>query len=62
LLLSTVGCVAVGWLLPFTPVGKFFGFVPMPVHVLLALGGIVLVYLVTVQLVKTWFYRHYRYA
>jgi Mg2+-importing ATPase len=62
LLLSTVGCVALGWVIPFTPLGRFFGFTPIPVPILLTLGGIVLAYLVTVEFAKRWFYRHYAYA
>jgi len=59
LLLSTLGCVALGWLIPYTPIGTYFGFVPLPWPILLALGAIVLTYLLVVEFAKRQFYRHY---
>ena len=44
-------------ILPFTPLGTFFGFVPLPPNFLLILVGFVVVYLVLVELMKKWFYR-----
>ncbi len=51
--------VSVAAILPYTPVGAYFGFVPLPslfFSILLAMG---IVYLVMVELVKRWFYRRY---
>lgn len=45
--------------LPFTPMGKFLGFVPPPPLFFLVLSGMVIVYLLIVEQVKQWFYRHY---
>lgn len=57
LLASTVSAVAVGWVVPFTPLGKILKFSPLPTAVVLAIGGMVLAYLVLVELVKRKFYR-----
>ena len=45
-------------ILPFTPLGKVFGFVPLPMTFLLVLVGFIVVYLVLVELMKIWFYQH----
>ena len=58
LLLSTFSAVAIGWIIPFTPVGGFFGLVPLPPYMLLAIVGIVAVYLFIVEIGKRIFYRH----
>jgi len=59
LLFSTFACVAIGWAIPYTRIGSFFGFVPLPGKVLLAITGLVVVYLVIVEIVKRWFYKRY---
>jgi Mg2+-importing ATPase len=53
----TVVMVAMG--LPLTPVGVHLGFVPPPPAFFLLLVGIVTAYLVAVEAVKRWFYRHF---
>ena len=50
-----VVCLAV--LLPFTPIGTYFGFVPPPAKFYFILGAMVLVYLFVVELAKQGFYR-----
>lgn len=50
-----VVCIAV--LLPFTPIGTYFGFVPPPAKFYFILGAMVLVYLFVVELAKQGFYR-----
>lgn len=57
LLMSTFGMVAIGWLLPFMPFASYLGFAPLPWHVVLAMVGVVAIYLVTVEIVKRIFYR-----
>ncbi len=57
LTVSTLLVVAIGWALPFTPIGKYFGFVELPVSLLLTLAAVVTIYLLTVQIAKTIFYR-----
>jgi Mg2+-importing ATPase len=54
---TSLGVVAAAVALPFTPVGAWFGFVPPSPAFLLAIGGLVAVYLVLAQGVKTLFYR-----
>jgi len=58
LLLSTFAAVAIGWIIPFTPVGAFFGLVPLSPFMLLAIAGIVAVYLFLVEIGKRIFYRY----
>jgi Mg2+-importing ATPase len=44
-------------ILPFTPVGKFFGFVAPPPAFFLALAGILGAYALLAEAVKRWFYK-----
>ena len=50
---------AVGVLLPYTAIGRWFGFVPLPLTFLAALGAMVVCYLVLAEVVKRWFYRRF---
>jgi len=43
--------------IPYTHIGQLLGFIAMPPHLLLAIAGLTLTYLVLVQFVKQWFYR-----
>jgi Mg2+-importing ATPase len=45
-------------LLPYTPLGQVFGFVPLPMTFLLVLVGFIVVYLILVEFMKIWFYQH----
>jgi P-type Mg2+ transporter len=54
---TSLAVVAVATLLPFTPIGMHFGFVPPPAKFYFILGAMVLVYLVVVELAKQAFYR-----
>ncbi|GEB64499.1 magnesium-translocating P-type ATPase [Sinomonas atrocyanea] len=49
--------VAVGAVLPYTPVGALVGFWPLPANFFLALVGMVLLYLVLVEAAKHFYYR-----
>jgi Mg2+-importing ATPase len=60
LIISTFGCVALGWLITCLPIGRYFGFVRLPWFIWLIIAGLVLVYLLLVQLVKVWFYRRHK--
>jgi Mg2+-importing ATPase len=51
--------VAVGWTLPLTPLGKVFRFSALPLPILLVIAGLVLSYLVLVEVIKRAFYRKY---
>jgi hypothetical protein len=46
-------------IIPFTPVGAFFGFVPPPPLYYLILAGILGAYAVLAETVKRWFYKRY---
>ncbi|MBI4740594.1 MAG: magnesium-translocating P-type ATPase [Betaproteobacteria bacterium] len=57
LMATSLGIVGLAALLPFTPLGVHFGFVPPPVTFYFILGVMVLVYLFVVELAKQRFYR-----
>ena len=60
LLLATTLLVAGGTiLLPYTPLGALFGFVPLPPGFVLLLLGITAAYLLASELVKGWFFRRF---
>lgn len=56
---TSIAIAAIGALLPFTPLGSYFGFTPPPVKFYLILAGMVVIYLCMVQLAKRGFYRWY---
>ncbi len=60
LLLAAFAVVIAGAALPYTPLGHVLGFRPLPGRFFLALGGIVVCYLVLIEIGKYWFYRLYR--
>ncbi len=59
LVASTILIVAIACILPFTPIGNLFGFIPLPASFYAVLAGLVISYLVIVELVKRWFYKKY---
>jgi Mg2+-importing ATPase len=60
LLATTLSVVAATLLLPYTPLGKVFGFVALPPLFLGLMGLIVMAYIVSAELAKRWFYRSLR--
>jgi P-type Mg2+ transporter len=56
LTLGTIGSVAAGLILPFTPPGRWFGFTPLPFGFLAILAVMVVVYLALVELGKSFFF------
>jgi Mg2+-importing ATPase len=44
---------------PYTPLGRYFGFVPLPPSFYLILAGMVLIYLLAVEGIKQWFFRRF---
>jgi Mg2+-importing ATPase len=54
---TSLAVVVVAVLLPFTPIGTYFGFVPPPARFYFILGAMVVVYLLAVELAKQVFYR-----
>lgn len=59
LFVTTLLVVAAGWIIPFTPIGAFFGFVALPSVVVWSLIGIVAGYLCVIEVAKRLFYRHH---
>jgi Mg2+-importing ATPase len=57
LTLATITCVAIGVLLPFSPLAHVLGFVALPASFLAALAVMIVFYLVLVELGKLRFYR-----
>ena len=56
---TSLTVAAVGILLPYTAIGRWFGFVPLPLTFLAALGAMIVCYLVLAESVKRWFYRRF---
>ncbi|MBF4994381.1 magnesium-translocating P-type ATPase [Arthrobacter gandavensis] len=56
-LLASLAVVALGVWLPYSPVSGLLGFSPLPAAFFLALVGMVVLYLVCVELAKRWFFR-----
>ena len=54
--MGTLGSVAVGLALPFSPIGRVFGFTPLPAVFLAVLGFMVVVYLAIVEIGKKVFF------
>jgi Mg2+-importing ATPase len=57
LLVATLAVVMAALILPFTPLGRIFGFVTLPTSFLLILGLIMILYIFTSEVVKKVFYR-----
>ncbi|HET9952725.1 MAG TPA: magnesium-translocating P-type ATPase [Candidatus Eisenbacteria bacterium] len=56
---TALAVVAIAAALPFTPLGKDLGFVPIPPGFFAVLAAMVVVYLGLVEVVKRWFYRRF---
>jgi Mg2+-importing ATPase len=57
LLFSTVTALVISWIIPYTPIALFFGLIPLPPTVLIAIFGIVIIYLFVVEIGKRCFYK-----
>ncbi|HCM52484.1 TPA: magnesium-translocating P-type ATPase [Candidatus Wolfebacteria bacterium] len=57
LVTTTAGAVAIAWIIPFTPLGRYFLFERLPLPILLSISGIVIVYLFSVEFIKRIFYK-----
>jgi Mg2+-importing ATPase len=55
---AALGTVALAILIPFTALGRWFGFVAPPPALLAALAVMLVCYLLLAEVVKRWFYRH----
>jgi P-type Mg2+ transporter len=61
LLVATLSTVLATVALPFTPLGKLFGFSPVPLEYLLLIAIIVAIYIVTAEVAKVIFYRRVKF-
>lgn len=61
LMFASIYIVTIGLIIPFTPLGRYFKFVPPPPLFFLALLLIITAYLFLVQFVKNWFIKKYGY-
>ncbi len=59
LTLCSLSAVSLAVALPFTPLGRYFGFVPPPISFYAILTGLVFFYLFAVEGIKQWFFRHF---
>lgn len=57
LAMTSILVIMLAILLPLTPLGGYFGFVPLPLHFYLILGGMVVLYLLAVEFAKQTFTR-----
>ena len=57
LVYTTLGALLVGIILTMEGIGGFFGFSPLPIKVFVAIAALVIIYLLTVELVKQIFYK-----
>jgi Mg2+-importing ATPase len=56
---SALGLAVFALILPFTPVGAWFGLVPLPLAFFVYLAGAVAAYFLLVEVAKRFFYRHH---
>ncbi|MBI5149204.1 MAG: magnesium-translocating P-type ATPase [Candidatus Omnitrophica bacterium] len=61
LVFSSIYIVTIGLVIPYIPLGKYFGFAFLPATFFIALVTIVTAYLFTVQAAKRWFIKNYGY-
>ncbi len=59
--ITTLLIVGVTLLFPFTPLGKIFGFAPLPISFLLLMGLIVILYIISAEMVKRSFYKRMKF-
>jgi Mg2+-importing ATPase len=61
LFIATIAVVIATLILPFTPVGKIFDFVSLPMSFMMILGIIMALYIFTAELTKKIFYKKINY-
>jgi len=61
LLMATLLIVGAAIILPFTPLGKLFGFQPLPISFLAFMGVIVALYIIAAEITKRFFYKRIAY-
>jgi len=59
LIFASLAIVAVGAYLPYSPLAGWLGFAPLPWSYWLWLLGMLIIYVILTQIIKTWFYRKF---
>jgi len=59
LLISSFAIVLLGWIIVYSPFGQYFGFIAPPPEFVAIILGIVVAYLILIQIVKMWFAKKY---
>ena len=59
LLISSFAIVILGWIIVYSPIGQYFGFIAPPPEFIAIILGIVVAYLILIQIVKMWFAKKY---
>ncbi len=59
LTITSLSVVMAALLLPYTPLGRWFGFTPLPPLLLAAIAIMTALYLLLAEFVKRWFYRRF---
>ncbi|WP_313157657.1 cation transporting ATPase C-terminal domain-containing protein [Sphingobacterium multivorum] len=60
LLLATLFIAVLALFLPILPfTATMFGFIILPLRIYLAMLGIVVIYILSAELMKRWFYKHF---
>jgi Mg2+-importing ATPase len=59
LVVTSLTVVVLAVIIPFTPLGTYFGFVPPPARFYFILAALVVIYLIVVEVAKRSFYRRY---
>jgi Mg2+-importing ATPase len=57
LVISTLACLTIGWVLPYLYIGRLMGFEPLPLHIILFIVVVVMLYLICAELVKRFIYQ-----
>ncbi len=60
LLMANLLVVAITLALPYSPFNRLLGFVPLPPVILIAIAGIIVIYVLTAEVGKHFFYRCYK--
>lgn len=58
LLWSSIAFIAITLVMPYLPFDQVFGFIPLPIPLLLSVVGLTVLYVVAAEITKTVFYRH----
>lgn len=61
MIMTTLAIIAVTFVLPFTPLGKVFGFEPLPLWFYLVIVVIILLYVAGAEITKRVFYSKVRF-